>query len=106
MSEEPNSVEEETIVEMVEKPVTRGDEEEEVEVTFYKISDPRLVEILLKITDLLEKLSRKEITVSEARAIYETDVTDLLREVAESMPKPQKKPVKKKSQSKKRKTKK
>ncbi len=105
VSEEESLEEEETVVEVVEKPVVKPvEEEEEVEVTYYKISDPRLVEILLRTADILEKLSKKEITLSEAKAIYETEVADLIKKVTEATSKASQRTSakKKKTQSKKK----
>ncbi len=82
----------------------------EIEVTEFKVS-PEFLEAMLTATELLEKISHGEITLSEAKAIFEEKVNPVIAHIREtSRPvrgkKKQKKKTEKKTKPKKKEAKK
>ena len=76
----------------------------EVEVATYAVTNPELLEAMIEISELLEKVARGELTVREARAIYVESILPRFKELEEKYkPKEKKKKEAKKKTSKKRK---
>jgi len=53
-------------------------EYEEVEVTEFRVS-PEFLDIMLLAVDILEKLANGEISITEARAIYQEKIAPIVR---------------------------
>ena len=77
-----------------------AEEIEGAEVTEYKLT-PELLEAMVTVTEILEKLANGEITIGEAKALYEAKVMPVIKELqAKSKPASKaKKSTKKKSKS-------
>ena len=74
----------------------------EVEVATYAVTNPELLEAMIEISELLEKVARGELTVQEARAIYAESILPRFKELEEKYkPKEKKKKEAKKKTSKK-----
>ncbi|MEB3844669.1 MAG: hypothetical protein LRS48_03185 [Desulfurococcales archaeon] len=54
------------------------EEYEEVEVTEFRVS-PEFLDIMLLAVDILEKLANGEISITEARAIYQEKIAPIVR---------------------------
>jgi len=52
-------------------------EEEEEEIFEYDISSPELLEVMLDVTDVLERVAKGELTLSAAKAEYQLAVSKL-----------------------------
>ncbi len=78
-------------------------QEGELEVRTYSISSPDMLEVMLDYTDLLEKASRGEISVNEAKSLYAQKILPIVEELKKKYAPREVK--KKKSSSKKRKKK-
>ena len=80
------------------------EEEEEVELE-YDISDPTLLDVMLQVTDLLEKVAKGAVSISEAKAEYNL-IVQRLSDTAKKKVKKKKATSKKKSGGSKRRKKK
>lgn len=56
---------------------------EEIEVQPYSVASPDLLETMLDVTELLEKVARGELTFNEAKAIYAESILPKLNEIEE-----------------------
>ncbi len=77
---------------------------EETEVTEYSITSIELLRAMLEATDILEKVARGEMTISQAMALLETRVASVIRSIEETTKK-KKTTSKRKTSSRKRKKK-
>ena len=61
-----------------------AEEEETAEVTQFAVASPEILRAMIIATELLEKLARGEITLSEAKAIYEEKIASVIESIRES----------------------
>lgn len=74
----------------------------EIEVPTYAVTSPDLLETMIEITELLDKVARGELTFNEAKAIYAESILPKLKELeAKYAPKKTKKSSKQKKTTKK-----
>jgi len=79
----------------------------EIEVPTYAVTSPDLLETMIEITELLDKVARGELTFNEAKAIYAESILPKLKErEAKYAPKKTKKSSKQKKKTTKKETKK
>lgn len=79
----------------------------EIEVPTYAVTSPDLLETMIEITELLDKVARGELTFNEAKAIYAESILPKLKELeAKYAPKKTKKSSKQKKKTTKKETKK
>lgn len=70
-------------------------ESSEVEVPTYSLSNPELLEAMIEVTELLDRVARGEMSSREARTLYSESILPKLRELeAKHAPKPVQKKVK------------
>ena len=80
-----------------------SEEEMEIEVATYTVTSPDLLEAMIEVSELLEKVARGELTLQEARAIYAESLLPRLKEIEEKYRPKEKKKKEKKKVSKKKK---
>ncbi len=61
-----------------------AEEEEAAEVTQFAVASPEILRAMIVATELLERLARGEITLSEAKAIYEEKIASVIESIRES----------------------
>lgn len=77
-------------------------ESTEVEVATYSLTNPDLLEAMIEVTELLDRVAKGEISSSEARALYAKSILPKLKELeAKHAPKPVQKKEKPKASGKK-----
>jgi len=79
--------------------------EAELEVRTYSISSPDMLEAMIEYTGILEKVSRGEINVSEAKALYVEKILPMMKELEQKYAPREVKPKAQKKKTKKKKTK-